>query len=160
MAGDYTFSAEVIGADELQRALRQAGSEAGQVLADGLNKSAYLIQPAAVEKAPADTGQLRASIHTELATPQNLESKVGTDVQHAWPMEAGAKPHYVDPRLLMAWAQRKLGNKQLAYPVARAIAKRGLKARKYMKGAFEDKKQAFQDQMRSAMQRIIDILKG
>ena len=158
MADSYSFSAEVLGAEELKKALSEAGNRAAQILADGLNKTAYTIQPAAVAKAPADTGQLRASIHTEPATADTMEARVGTNVKHAWPMETGSKPHPVDPRVLMNWAQRKLGNKNLAYPIAKAIARKGVQGRKYMIGAFEEKKEVFGQNMRQALETIMNII--
>lgn len=160
MADNYTFSAEVIGAEELAKVLHDASGKSAQILADGLNKTAYTIQPAAVAKAPADTGQLRASIHTEPATANNIEARVGTNVAHAWPMEAGRKPGPISPQVLMGWAQRKLGNRNLAYPIAKSIAKKGVKGRKYMMGAFEDKKDTFTANMRNALEVIMNILRG
>jgi hypothetical protein len=160
MADNYTFSAEVIGGDELEASLKKAGEQASQLLADALNQTAYIIQPAAVAGAPADTGQLRASIHTEPASAKNLESKVGTNVKYAWPMETGTGPHMVPIAQLKSWAKRKLGDERLAYPVQKAIARNGIKGRKYMISAFQEKKDEFTKNVQKAIDAIMGIIRG
>lgn len=159
MPGSYSFSAEIIGGDELRKALTQAADQAPKMLADALNRTAYVIQPAAVQAAPGDTGQLKGSIHTEPATAETLEAKVGTNVKHAWPMETGSRPHYVSPAVLKPWARRKFGNESIAYAVAKSIARKGVKGRKYMIDTFKDKKDLFNDNMRKALNSIFDIIR-
>lgn len=49
---------------------------------------------------------------------------------HAKYVEEGRRPGRPPPvRALMGWAQRKLGDARLAYPVARAIGRRGIRPR-------------------------------
>lgn len=47
---------------------------------------------------------------------------------HSLFKERGTRPHKVSPKHLFNWAQRVLGDKNAAYPIAKSIAKKGTKA--------------------------------
>jgi len=51
---------------------------------------------------------------------------------HSLFVEKGTRPHKVSPKHLFKWAQRVLGDKNAAYPIAKSIAKKGTKEHPFM----------------------------
>jgi HK97 gp10 family phage protein len=91
--------------------------------------------------APVDTGRLRASITPEVRRGNPIEGIVGSNVDYAPYMELGTRPHWPPwgaGTPLAVWAKR---HGISAYLVARAIAKKGTKARRFLQAAYEDNKQ-------------------
>lgn len=91
---------------------------------------------AAAEGAPQDTGAISRDI---MATVHGLSAKVHTGLAGAVTVEYGRRSGSALPPVsaIKAWAQRHGIDESLAYPIARAIARRGIKGRFFMKRAAE-----------------------
>lgn len=70
------------------------------------------------------TGALDSSFVVE-ADKRALEVSIFPQVEHTVFVRRGTKPHWAPIGPLKLWAQVKLGDKNLAYPVQRSIATRG-----------------------------------
>ena len=101
-----------------------------------MRSSAYLIKNRAQEVAPEDTGALIRSIRsTQIKSKGRLPSRITvrsdspkSPFVHGDPKRSGrlkltepytrSKPHFPPVRKLRGWAERKLGDANLAYAVA------------------------------------------
>lgn len=84
---------------------------------------------------PVDRGVLRASILPEVkSTGKEVIGVVGSDQKHAPFMEFGARPHWPPIAALATWARR---HGTSPFLVARAIARNGIKERRFLRGALE-----------------------
>jgi len=138
MPVDVTVRGEI----ETRRNLEQAARDLhGDAMMDGLRKAALLVERDARRYAPVDTGQLRASITHEVRVEglgaQTVIGVVGSNVVYAAAMEEGSRPHFPPPGALDAWAERHGVN---GFLVARAISRRGTKARRFLGRAFDENK--------------------
>lgn len=124
------------GLDKLQEKLKDPEIIKGPVHRL-LERVAFLIEGKAKEKAPVDTGRLRASIASRI---KETEARVGSPVQYAVFVELGTRPHFPPPRALQPWAQRHglPPGLQGAYMLAHAIAKRGTKAHPFLQPALQE----------------------
>lgn len=90
-----------------------------------------IVMAEAGRRAPVDRGQLRASILPEVKTTgDQIQGIVYSNAKHAPFMEFGTKPHWPPLHALELWARR---HHTTAFVVARAIAKKGIKARRFMR---------------------------
>ena len=92
----------------------------------------------AKEKAPKDQGLLQDSIAgtVEVHGPR-IVGVLGSPLDYAAPMEYGTKAFWPPSAPLEEWVGRKFGlqgieRRSVAFLVRRAIARRGLRARKFM----------------------------
>jgi len=118
---------------ELPQRLRMA-------IVRAMRESAILIQSYAKLYAPVFRGLLRVSIAQNVAEEGNrITGEVGSAVVYASVLEEGRNPWpgAMPPPSgdLRTWARRKLGDERLAFPVARAIKRRGFKAQPYLRPA-------------------------
>lgn len=81
-----------------------------------------------------DTGNLSRSITTDLVDA-GYAAEVGSDLLYAIFVEFGTRPHFPPMKELESWARRH--GFESAWPVCKAIAERGLKARPYLFPAYE-----------------------
>lgn len=84
--------AKVLGLPELSKKLNALASLVkGAVLENALLAGALIIQNAAIENAPYDTGSLRKSIHIEIIERGSnyVKAKIGTDLVYAAIQEFG-----------------------------------------------------------------------
>src|SRR3990167_10764904 len=102
-------------------------------LKDFLQKSGFTIERRAKEKAPVDTGRLRASITTKV---KPLEAEIGSPVVYAPWVEFGTRPHFPPVAALETWARRH--GFSSAYVLARAISKRGTRPHPFLIPAAEE----------------------
>ena len=103
-----------------------------------MRAATLMVTRSARKKAPVDTGVLRNSISGEVRSfGDTSEGIVGTPVKYAPFMELGTAPHFPPVSALRVWARRHGMN---AFVVARAISRRGLKARRFLSGAFDENK--------------------
>lgn len=141
----------VKGLIEAQKNIEQAAADLhGQPFVDAMKQAALLVEGDAKRLAPVDTGHLRASITSEVrvggSQGKDVIGVIGSNVKYAPYMELGTKPHFPPPAALAVWARRHGLN---AFVVARSIAAKGLKARRYLQGSFE-KNQAKVEQILDA----------
>ena len=101
-----------------------------------LTRSAILLEGRAKQLTPVDTGRLRASI-THKVEP--FRAWVGTNVTYAPFVELGSRPHWPPLAAMQPWARRHgfPAGRQGAFLVARAIARRGTRARRMFGRAVE-----------------------
>jgi len=104
--------------------------------ADTMQKATLAVTASAKANAPVDTGLLKASITPSVSSSGNeIIGVVGSRVVYAPFMELGTRPHFPPLSALQGWARR---HGTTAFVVARAIARRGLKPRYYLRRALED----------------------
>lgn len=128
---------EVRGLVETQEKLEQVvGDLRGEAFLQALREATLIVERAAKVNAPVDTGRLRASITSEVRrSGLNVRGAVGSNVEYAAAVELGSRPHFPPIAALETWARRKGIS---AYLVARAIARRGTKPRRYLQKAYEE----------------------
>ena len=126
------------GSEKLAKALSDPDIVAGPVK-DFLHKSALTVERRAKEKAPVDTGRLRASITSEY---QRLSTTIGPSVTYGAFVEYGTRPHWPPLAALQPWARRHgfPSGARGAFLVALAISRRGTRAQPYMGPALEESK--------------------
>lgn len=116
---------------EIQLAIRRA-----------LIKATLLVETKAKLDTPVDTGRLRDSIVSKV---DGLMGSVGSSVEYAEFVEYRTRPHFPPPQALEGWAGRVLGDKGLAFIVARGISLHGTKAQPYLIPALEHSSEAISD---------------
>ena len=110
----------------------------GEPLRRALQKSLYTVQNAAKREVPVDSGRLRASLAKKEAvfidtSPTPMYGTLGTNVVYARYVHDGRDPGRPPPaKALMVWARRH-GNINV-YALARAIGRRGIKAKPFLRG--------------------------
>lgn len=114
----------VSGDEELARALRDARFVDGPIK-EFIDRATLHIEGIAKEGAPVDTGRFRASIESRVG---KREASVFSAVEYAPYIEHGTRPHWPPVAVLEPWARRH--GIPSAFLVARAIARRGTKARR------------------------------
>lgn len=161
MAG-YSLSAKVIGADELRAVFSKAREVVNREFGLALERTGFLIEGKAKEYAPRNYGNLAGSINTDKPTflQDNITVRVGTNIHYAPHLEYGTRPHMPPLLPLREWAKRKLGNPNLAYAVARSIAKRGTQARNFFKRAREEAIAPHDANVRRALDNVVSFLAG
>lgn len=99
-----------------------------------LMKAGFLIEGAAKELVPVDTGRLRASI-TSVA--DHHRAVIAPTVTYGAHVEYGTRPHWPPLAALQPWARRHgfPAGRAGAYLVALAISRHGTKPRPYMEPA-------------------------
>lgn len=102
-----------------------------------LRYAASLVTETAKHYAPVDTGKLRASIVAGIKSNEfGINGiAVSSNIAYAPHMEYGTRPHFPPVAALDGWAKRHGMN---AFLVARAISRRGLKPRRFMRRALEE----------------------
>ena len=131
---EYKFE----GSEKLAKAFGDPDIVAGPVK-DFLHKAALTVERRAKEKAPVDTGRLRASITAEY---QRLSVMIGPSVSYGVFVEYGTRPHWPPLSALQPWARRHgfPTGARGAFLVALAISRRGTRAQPYMAPALEESK--------------------
>jgi len=144
--------------DDLQKAQRKMEQMAkdvhGTPIVNAMRDSILIIQRAAKQNAPVDTGRLRASIVPEIVVrPQAIMGIVGSNVKYAPFVELGTRPHWPPISALELWARR---HGTTAFLVARAISRRGTKAVRYLSRAVEDNQRRIEQIFDHAARRILE----
>ncbi len=151
-------SVEVKGLVEAQQKVEQVLADLqGEPFVESLRDAVLLISGDTKVLAPVDTGRLRASVTPEIREWTNQPGNgvlgvVGTVVKYGAAMELGSKPHWPPIKALEVWARRHGTN---AYVVARAIARKGTKPRRYFQGAFEQDKDRIIQMVGDGVARIV-----
>ena len=145
---------EVIGDREILRAMENLSKEKsklvkGEVYATGLD-----VQTEAREKLREsrtwDQGNLATSI---IVDPKHggMTADVGPEAPYAPYVEHGTRPHFPPMDALEGWAKRH--GFASAWPICKAIADRGLKARPFMFPAWLAFKDLFWKRIRRILER-------
>lgn len=144
----------------MAEAFSRAGEVAVRELSNALERTASIVEKKAKEYSPINYGNLRGSIHTEgpTAAANNIQVIVGTNTIYAPYMEYGTRPHFPPVRALQNWARHKLGDERLAFPVARAISRRGLQGRLYFRRARDESQAELDRNLKTALTNIVSHL--
>lgn len=138
------------------------GREVGQAVQGLVDE----IADGARQRTPVNTGLLRASIATRvtLGTPAGTlvhgEVFTGQQAPYAQFVEEGTRPHFPPRAPLELWAQRVLGDGRLWFVVARAIARRGTRARHMFRDAFAQVQGRILPTLDAAVTRAARLLQG
>ena len=142
-------SIEVLGKEDVRKALEALGSEAEGVLDAAVNLGAMEIRNAAADKAPQKTGNLRRSITATRSTDSSalVEYDIGTNLEYAAIHEYGGTIYPRGQFLVF-----EIGGETI---FARSVT---LEARPYLTPAFDEKKEAAKEvvgqMVAEAMQRV------
>jgi HK97 gp10 family phage protein len=148
---------QIVGADKLSASLGKAASSVNPELKGALTKSLLLIESDARRNAVRDTGRLQNSI-THSISGNGLEGKVGPSVAYGLYVEMGRRPGKPPPiAAVAAWAQRHGINPFL---VARAIGRKGIKARPFLVPAFEKNKGRIEQAFAAVGAKVLSQVKG
>jgi hypothetical protein len=82
-----------------------------------------------------DTGNLQNTILAEFA-PREIEAEIGPTAPYGPYVEFGTRPHFPPLEALESWARHH--GFDSPWPICKAIAERGLKARPYLASAWDD----------------------
>lgn len=145
-------------------ATRYAG--AGPVVVEemrtAMNRSVLTVEASAKRVVPVDTGNLRRSItHEVTATGGGLIGKVGTNVPYARYVEEGRSAGSMPPPDALArdlqggWLRRHGISNDLAFVVARAIARRGIRPRPYLKPAITTNRARIEREFAQVPKRVL-----
>lgn len=112
------------------------------------------------------SGLLRASIGTRVTLGTDATELVhgeiftGAQAPYALYVEEGTSPHWPPRAPIELWAARVLGNAKLWYLVARAISRRGTRARHFMRDALAAVEPGIQSRMQAALARAVRRISG
>lgn len=134
-----SYSIKIKGLDELKRMFRDAPNRTTVEITRALAESGDQLVDETVKKIKAkrlvDRGKLAQYTRTYPSGP--LKQTIEVDAKYAVALEEGTAPFHPPISALKGWARRKLGNEKLAYPVAKSIARKGIKPRYYHKEAID-----------------------
>lgn len=148
------INVEIEGLIEVQRKMEQMVAELhGAPMLNAMRDATLLVQRDARKLCPVDTGRLRSSIVPEVRQQTGVViGVVGSNVTYAAAMEFGTRPHWPPLDALEPWARR---HGMSAFLVARAIARRGIKGRRYLRGALEQNAKRIHVLIERAVQMIV-----
>lgn len=123
------------GIEKLQAGVAAGPATLATEVRTAMQAGSILIEGTARSLAPKDTSRLAGSItHAITGGGANLTSKIGPSVAYGFFVEKGRRPGTPPPvSAIRGWATRHGIN---PYVLARAIGRRGTKARPYMLPAF------------------------
>ena len=157
MAKNFSQEFKVTGLAKVKKKV-DLGNLSSKPIRSYMRSSAYLIKNRAQEVAPEDTGALIRSIRsTQIKSkgrlPQRIQVRSDSPKSkfvHGDPKKSGklnlqepytrSKPHFPPVRKLRGWAERKLGDANLAYAVTLSIADKGTPLVPYLLIAEKDTK--------------------
>ena len=144
-----TINIQMEGLDDLRRKLTPRTYE--KAVATLMEDIAIVGERTAKQRAPRDTGALKRSIHSD-ARP--MSARIFSNLAYAVPVELGRGKgkRMPPPNALRGWLRRHGKPQSAAYVVARAIGKRGIKGRFFMKAAAD----AIRFKMPSMVRRASD----
>jgi len=127
-----SITIEVEGLDKLRKKLSPRTYE--KAVATMMEDIAIVGERTAKQRAPRDTGALKRSIHSD-ARP--MSARIFSNLSYAVPVEVGRgkNKRMPPPHALHGWLRRHGKPQSAAYVVARAIGRRGIKGRFFMKAA-------------------------
>lgn len=121
----------------------------GGPMLDAMREATMIVTRDARKNAPVDRGILRASIAPEVrSSGREVIGVVGSNQKHAPMMEFGTKPHWPPLDALRVWARRHGMN---VYLVARSIARKGIKERRFLRNALTNNAQRIFNVLRNGV---------
>jgi phage protein, HK97 gp10 family len=143
---------EIKGLNELEKSLDRILSKRERIKREVLMTALDIQRKAKKNLRSAkaiDEGNLRNSIIVD-SVQGGMAAEIGSIAPYAPYVEFGTRPHFPPPDALEDWA-RHHGFKS-AWPICRAIAKRGLKERPYLKPAYEEEKDRFVERIKKVLE--------
>jgi len=113
----------------------------------GLEAAAIEVEARGRKKTPRDTSRLASSISHRVS---KLRAIVGTNVKYAVFVHEGTRPHFPPPKALAGWARRH-GMAGKEFLIARAISRRGTKARPFLKEGLAESKRKIDSYLNDAL---------
>lgn len=105
--------------------------------------------------------ELRNSIGSEVkGIGADMEGRVQAKAPYGIFVELGTRPHFPPPSALESWCAVILGDPKLAFVIARAISRRGTRARNMFKETFESNVDWVKKQFTQALANIVRELRG
>ena len=142
------MSVELKGEKELQRELKRLIREKPMEVKQEVYASGIDIQRDAKEQlydmGAWDLGNAANSIMVDLED-QGFTAKIEVQAPYGIYIEYGSRPHFPPPDALEGWAKRH--GFDSAWPICKAIAKRGLPARPFLVPAFLTERDKFFDRL-------------
>lgn len=133
------FTVEIKGDKEIARLLKRVPKEKEAEVKAEVGDTAVKIQKRAkayLRTQPAmDTGHLAGTVIVEFS-PTAIEAEIGPTALYGPYIEFSTRPHFPPLEALEAWARHH--GFESAWPICKAIAKRGLPARPYLGPAYDD----------------------
>lgn len=122
--------------------------------------TAFEIEGVAKRLAPVNDGELRASIGILRLSSDGLSLDVGTNKEYAFAIEKGRGPGHWPPikaftgeeESLDRWVEKKIGDPNATFLVARKIFKEGTDPQPFMEPAAERARPAFKARIIKALQ--------
>ncbi len=153
------------------RYLQQAPEIAREEMSRSVEEALLLLEREIKENVPVGAhGLLRSSITHQmrgaaLADGLGVAGTVGSSLNYALPVELGTKPHFPPVEPLRDWVEKKLGvdpsrSGQVAFLIARKIAKRGTKGARYAGRALDENADQVNQIVAAALPRIVARLQG
>lgn len=167
-----SYEVEIVGLQEQLARLAKYDQIADKHMVKAMQQSVTTIESAVKPLVPVGvSGRLRNSIASEVKTEAagSIVGKVGSTLRgEVYPsvMEFGRKPGRMPPpSALERWVQLKLGVEParvrgVAFQVARAIGRRGIKGKFFMKKGFEQSQAKVLQYFNSALTAITEELAG
>lgn len=145
---------DVIGEKEIARALQKMSEDKkkrvkGEVYASGVDVQREAKERLREQKA-WDLGNLANTVIVE-RSPDGMIAEVGPTAPYGPYVEHGTRPHFPPPDALEGWAKRH--GFESAWPICKAIAKRGLKARPFIFPAWLAVKDKFWKRIKEILAR-------
>lgn len=120
---------------------QEAPSIVSKELDTAMHKAVVKLKATAKIEAPVGANNvLRGAIYSKVyGGGYGIKGEVGVGpaAPYGVCVHEGTRPHFPPIAALKQWAERKLGNPALAYPIARHIAKVGTKANPFMQRAWD-----------------------
>lgn len=145
--------AEVRGIKQVIKNLQKIEKQTFDKVVDACQRSQAHVVNDARAIAPVFLTTLRQSILPgDISVSRStVEAKVVANIHYAAYVEFGTRPHFPPVEALKEWAKKKLGDENLAFPVARAIGSRGTPAQPFMGPAILKNQAAFRKEVLKAI---------
>jgi len=136
--------------------LKKAPETIQRSMVGALKTTGVLLKAALTAASPRDTGAL-ANAHAFAVDEKNLSLVVFNRKAHAVFVHEGRRAGAKQPptKALRSWVRRKLGNRGLAFIVARSIRQKGIKARPWFADTIKDKTSLVQNTLQAALDQAI-----
>ena len=146
------FKIELMGGKEISDLLKRVPKEKEAEVRAEIGDMALRIQKRAKmylrTHEAMDTGNLSNTVLAELS-PTKIEAEIGPTAKYGPYVEFGTKPHFPPMEALEAWARHH--GFESPWPICKAIAERGIKARPYLSSAWDD----FSGELLIRLQRVM-----
>ena len=145
-----TIDIEIRGLKETQANMERIVRDLrGEPYLSAMRRATLLVQRSAKQKAPVDTGRLRASITPEVRWQGDTAvGVVGSNVKYAPYIELGTRPHFVSKQNIGRWASRHDMDDTGLFVTG--------KAQPFLKPAFEENKQRIIALLGDAVAQIVE----